>query len=267
MEEISPARVKELWPLIYADDILAGFYSPGDGRVNPIDVTMSLAKGARMGGAQIFEETPVIGFRKEGHRVTTVITTRGEIQADIVVNCAGMWARQIGEMVGVKVPLQPTEHYYLITEPIGGVDPELPVLVDLDRYAYYREEVGGILLGLFEPASAPWAVEGVPENFIFGEIQPDWDRMMPYVEEAMKRIPVLENARIQKFFCGPESFTPDLEPMMGLAPELDNFYVAAGFNSLGILMGGGAGRIRPRGPQDVGVVKPRGGRNTPPGGG
>lgn len=243
MEEISPARVKELWPLIYADDILAGFYSPGDGRVNPIDVTMSLAKGARMGGAQIFEETPVIGFRKEGHRVTTVITTRGEIQADIVVNCAGMWARQIGEMVGVKVPLQPTEHYYLITEPIGGVDPELPVLVDLDRYAYYREEVGGILLGLFEPASAPWAVEGVPENFIFGEIQPDWDRMMPYVEEAMKRIPVLENARIQKFFCGPESFTPDLEPMMGLAPELDNFYVAAGFNSLGILMGGGAGRI------------------------
>ena len=175
--------------------------------------------------------------------MTGVITDKGEIQAEYVVNCAGMWAREIGKLAGVNVPLQPAEHYYLITEAIEGVNADLPVLVDLDKYAYYREEVGGILFGLFEPVSAPWALDGIPKDFTFGEINPDWDRMMPYIEEAMKRIPVLENAGIHKFFCGPESFTPDISPMMGLAPELDNFYVAAGFNSLGILMGGGAGKV------------------------
>jgi len=241
--EITPKKFKELWPLAYTKDLLAGFYSPGDGRVNPVDVTMALAKGARKGGVQIFEETPVTGFRTEEQRVTGVVTDKGEIQAEYVVNCAGMWSREIGKMVGVDVPLQPTEHYYLITEPMEGVHPDLPVLVDPDKYAYYREEVGGILFGLFEPVSAPWALDGIPKDFTFGEIKPDWDRMMPYVEEAMKRIPGLENAGIHKFFCGPESFTPDLGPMMGLAPALDNFYVAAGFNSLGILMGGGAGKI------------------------
>ncbi|MFA9491853.1 MAG: FAD-dependent oxidoreductase [Anaerolineales bacterium] len=241
--EITPKKFKELWPLAYTEDLLAGFYSPGDGRVNPIDVTMALAKGARMGGVQIFEETPVTGFEIEDHRVNRIITERGEIQAEYVVNCAGMWSREIGKLAGVDVPLQPTEHYYLITEPVEGVHPDLPVLVDPDKYAYYREEVGGILFGLFEPVSAPWALDGIPKDFTFGEIKPDWDRMMPYVEEAMKRIPGLEKAGIHKFFCGPESFTPDLGPMMGLAPELDNFYVAAGFNSLGILMGGGAGKI------------------------
>jgi 4-methylaminobutanoate oxidase (formaldehyde-forming) len=211
--------------------------------VNPTDVTMALAKGARMGGVQIFEDTAVTGFSKEDHRVTGVITDKGEIQAEYVVNCAGMWAREVGLLAGVNVPLQPTEHYYLITEAIEGASADLPVLVDLNKYAYYREEVGGILFGLFEPISAPWALDGIPKDFNFGEIKPDWDRMMPYLEEAMKRIPALENAGIHKFFCGPESFTPDLSPMMGLAPELDNFYVAAGFNSLGILLGGGAGKI------------------------
>jgi 4-methylaminobutanoate oxidase (formaldehyde-forming) len=243
MEEISPEKVKELWPLAYTDDILAGFFTPGDGRVNPVDVTMALAKGARMGGAQIFEETAVIGIRKEGRRVTGVITEKREIQAEYVVNCAGMWGREIGKLAGVAVPLQPMEHYYMITEPIEGINADLPVLVDSDKYAYYREETGGVLFGLFEPDAAPWALNGIPKNFSFGEINPDWDRMMPYVEEAMKRIPGLETAGIHKFFCGPESFTPDLEPMMGLAPELDNFYVAAGFNSLGVLMGGGAGKV------------------------
>ncbi len=243
IEELSPEKVKELWPLAYTDDILAGFFSPGDGRVNPIDVTMALAKGARMGGVQIIEETAVTGITKKDQQVTGVITDKGEIQAEYVVNCAGMWAREIGKLAGVNVPLQPAEHYYLITEAIEGVNADLPVLVDLDKYAYYREEVGGILFGLFEPVSAPWALDGIPKNFTFGEINPDWDRMMPYVEEAMKRIPALENAGIHKFFCGPESFTPDLGPMMGLAPELDNFFVAAGFNSLGILMGGGAGKV------------------------
>ena len=243
VEELTAAQVKELWPLADTDDVLAGFYAPGDGRVNPVDVTMALAKGARMGGVQIFEETPVTGFIKQGRRVTGVKTPNGETSCEFVVNCSGMWARAVGKLAGVNVPLQPTEHYYLITEAIEGINAKLPVLVDLDKYAYYREEVGGVLFGLFEPVSAPWAINGVPDNFTFGEINPDWDRMMPYVEEAMKRIPALENAGIHKFFCGPESFTPDLGPMMGLAPELDNFYVAAGFNSLGILLGGGAGKV------------------------
>jgi len=243
MQEISPGEVKALWPLAYTDDILAGFFTPSDGRVNPIDVTMALAKGARNAGVKIFEDTPVLGFTIENRRITEVITAIGDIESEYVVNCAGMWARQIGKLAGVNVPLQPAEHYYLITEPIDGVNNELPVLVDLDKYAYYREETDGILLGLFEPVSEPWALEGIPEGFTFGEIKPNWERMSPYIEEAMKRIPVVETAGIHKFFCGPESFTPDLEPLMGLVPELDNFYVAAGFNSLGILLGGGAGKV------------------------
>ncbi|HDN04647.1 MAG TPA: FAD-dependent oxidoreductase, partial [Chloroflexi bacterium] len=243
VEELTPQQIKEIWPLAETKDVLAGFLAPGDGRVNPVDVTMALAKGARNGGVQIFEDTPVTGFEKDGHKVTKVITNKGDIEAEYVVNCAGMWANEVGKMAGVNVPLQPTEHYYLITEAIEGVDADLPVLVDMDKYAYYREEVGGILFGIFEPVSAPWAENGIPKDFIFGEINPDWDRMMPYIEDAMKRIPVLENAGIHKFFCGPESFTPDISPMMGLAPELDNYYVAAGFNSLGILLGGGAGRV------------------------
>ena len=243
VQELSPEEVKEKWPLAYTEDILAGFFSPNDGRVNPVDATMALAKGARMGGVQIFEDTPVIGISKANGKVTGVVTSKGEIKAEYVVNCAGMWAREVGKMAGVNVPLQPTEHYYLITEPVEGMDADAPVLVDLDYYAYYREETGGVLLGIFEPISAPWALDGIPEDFSFGEIPPNWDRMMPYLEDAMKRIPSLENAGVHKFFCGPESFTPDLGPMMGQSPELDNFYVAAGFNSLGILQGGGAGKL------------------------
>ncbi len=243
MVEIPTEEVKQLWPLAYTDDILAGFITAKDGRVNPIDVTMALAKGARMGGVQIYEDTPVTGFTIDNKRVTSVTTGKGEIKTEYVVNCAGMWAREIGKIAGVNVPLQPTEHYYLVTEPIEGINPDLPVLVDLDKYSYYREEVGGVLFGLFEPISEPWALNGIPKNFTFGEIKPNWDRMEPYIEEGMKRIPILKTTGIHKFFCGPESFTPDLEPLMGLAPELDNFYVAAGFNSLGILLGGGAGKV------------------------
>jgi 4-methylaminobutanoate oxidase (formaldehyde-forming) len=243
VEEISPGEIKQKWPLVDTKDMIAGFFTPGDGRVNPIDATMALAKGARMGGAQIIEEVEVTGIQQSNGRVSGVITDQGEIEAEYVVNCAGIWAHQIGKLSGVNVPLQAAEHYYLITEPIDGIHADLPVLVDLDRYAYYREETGGVLLGLFEPVAEPWALDGIPKEFSFGEIAPNWDRMLPYIEAAMQRIPVLENAGIHKLFCGPESFTPDLEPMMGPAPELDNYYVAAGFNSLGILLGGGAGRV------------------------
>lgn len=243
VEEISPAEVKRMWPLFETGDILAGFYCPDDGRTNPVDTTMSLAKGARLGGARILEQTPVTGIKQKNGRVTGVVTDKGEIEAEYVVNCAGMWARQLGKMAGVQVPLQAAEHYYLITEPIETLHANLPIVEDPMRYAYFREEVGGLMIGLFEPVAGPWGVKGIPENFAFGEIRPDWDRLMPYLEHAMERVPIAKTAGIHKFFCGPESFTPDMGPLMGESPELKNFFVAAGFNSLGILLGGGAGQI------------------------
>jgi 4-methylaminobutanoate oxidase (formaldehyde-forming) len=242
-QEISPSEVKQMWPLAETSDILAGFYTAEDGRANPVDFTMALAKGARMGGVQIFEETTVIGINQKDGRVTGVVTEKGEIEAEIVVNSAGLWGREVGKLAGVNVPLQAAEHYYLLTEPIEGVHPDLPIIEDYSRYAYFREEVGGLLVGFFEPVAAPWGLEGIPKDFSFGELKPDWDRMMPYIEIAMERVPVLKNAGIHKFFCGPESFTPDGGPLLGEAPELKNFYVAAGLNSLGILQGGGVGRI------------------------
>ncbi|MBN1148186.1 MAG: FAD-dependent oxidoreductase [Anaerolineales bacterium] len=242
-QEISPKEVKEMWPLADTRDVIAGFFCQEDGRINPIDVTMALAKGARMGGVKIFEETEVTGVKTSKGRVSGVVTDKGEIEAEVVVNAAGMWGRQVGRMAGVDVPLQANEHYYLITEPIEGVHPDLPVIEDPDHYSYIREEVGGLMVGLFEPLAAPWAVQGIPKDFAFGEIRPDWDRMMPYIEAAMERIPVSKNAGVHKFFCGPESFTPDLSLVMGEAPGLKNFYVAAGLNSLGILLGGGVGQV------------------------
>jgi 4-methylaminobutanoate oxidase (formaldehyde-forming) len=245
-EEISPAEVKKMWPLFYTDDILVGFYTPDDGRTNPVDTTISLAKGARMGGARILEETRVTGIQQDKGRVTGVVTDKGEIEAEYVVNCSGMWARELGKMAGVNVPLHAAEHYYLITEPIEGMARNLPVVEDPDIFGYYLDEMGGLLLGLFEPVAAPWGMAksgGIPEGFSFGEIAPDWDRMMPHLENAMKRIPAAREAGVHNFFCGPESFTPDMGPLMGEAPELKNFYVAAGFNSLGILLAGGAGQV------------------------
>jgi 4-methylaminobutanoate oxidase (formaldehyde-forming) len=243
IEELSPSEIKRMWPLLKTDDLLAGFYCPDDARVNPVDVTMALAKGARMGGALIFEDTKVTAIKQKNGRVTGVVTDKGGIKAEYVVNCGGMWARELGQMAGVNVPLHAAEHYYLITEPIDGIHPDLPILDDASRFAYYREETGGLLIGLFEPVAAPWGMDGIPEGFKFDELTPDWDRMMPYLERAMERIPVAETAGVHKFFCGPESFTPDQEPLMGEAPELKHYYVAAGFNSLGILLGGGVGQV------------------------
>ncbi len=243
MEEISAAEIKKMWPLFDTDDILAGFYTAEDGRTNPVDTTVALAKGARMGGARILEETPVTGIKQDKGRVTGVVTDKGEIEAEYVVNCGGIWARELGKMAGVNVPLHATEHYYLITEPLEGMYRDMPIVEDPDLFAYYRDEMGGLMLGLFEPVAKPWGMGGIPEDFSFGEIAPDWDRMMPHLELAMKRIPAAKEAGIHKFFCGPESFTPDMGPLMGEAPELRNFYVAAGLNSLGILFGGGVGQV------------------------
>jgi glycine cleavage system aminomethyltransferase T/glycine/D-amino acid oxidase-like deaminating enzyme len=242
VHEISPGEVKELFPLARVDDVLAGFYVPDDGRANPVDVTMSLARGARQQGVRIIEGVPVTGFLTRRGTVTGVRTEHGDIEAEYVVNCAGMWARELGASVGVTIPLQAAEHYYLITEPIDGVDGSLPVLEDPSSYGYFREEGGGLMLGLFEPVCAPWRVEGIPVDFSFGSLPPDWDRTAPYLEKAMQRIPVTLDAGVRTYFCGPESFTPDLQPVVGEAPELRNYFVAAGLNSIGILTGGGLGR-------------------------
>ena len=243
VQEISPTEVKDLFPLARIDDVRAGFYVAEDGRVDPVGATMALARGARQQGATLLEETPATGLIHNKGRVTGVRTAQGDIEAEYVVNCAGMWARQLGELAGVHIPLQAAEHYYLITDKIAGISGAWPIIEDPSRYGYYREEGGGLMIGMFEPVSAPWKVEGIPQNFSFGEITPDWDRMGPYLETAMGRVPVSLTAGIRKFFCGPESFTPDLSPVIGEAPELRNYFVAAGLNSIGILTAGGVGRV------------------------
>ena len=243
VQEISPAQVGELFPLARTDDLLAGFYVKEDGRADPVGVAMALAKGARQQGVTIVEGVAVTGVTKRRGAVTGVVTARGTIEAEYVVNCAGMWARQLGESAGVNIPNQAAEHYYLITERVPGLSPHWPVLEDPASYVYFREEVGGMMIGLFEPICAPWKIEGIPDDFSFGELPPDWDRMGPYVETAMKRVPITMEVGVKKFFCGPESFTPDLQPIVGEAPELKNYFVAAGLNSIGILTGGGLGRV------------------------
>jgi len=242
-EEISAAEVAAMWPQVDAKDVIAGFYTANEGKADPANVAMSLAKGARMGGVQVLEGTRVIGITQKDGRVTGVVTDSGAIEAEYVVNCAGMWGREVGAMAGVSVPLQAIEHAYLISEPFEGVSPDLPIFEDPDRFAYYREEVGGLMVGLFEPVAAPWSLDKIPDDFSFGEIPSNWDRLGPFLEYAMEILPGLENVGIRKLFTGPESFTPDNGFLMGEAPELDNFFVAAGFNSLGILTGGGAGSI------------------------
>ncbi len=243
VHEISAAQVKDLFPLARTEDILAGFYVKEDGRADPVGCTMALAKGARMQGAKIIENCGVTGILQKRGVVTGVRTAHGDIEAEYVVNCAGMWARELGALSGVNIPNQSAEHYYLITEKIAGMSASFPVLEDPESHGYFREEVGGLMVGLFEPICAPWKVSGVPADFSFGEITPDWDRMGPYVEKAMKRVPISLETGVRKFFCGPESFTPDLQPIVGEAPELRNYFVAAGLNSIGILTGGGLGRV------------------------
>ena len=243
VHEISGSEVGELFPLARTDDLLAGFYVEGDGRVNPVDATMSLARGARNQGVTIVQGVSVVDVTSERGRVTGVVTDHGSVECEYVVNCTGMWARQLGEKSGVNIPLQAAEHHYLITEPIDAIDPTWPVIEDPGNFGYYREETGGLMVGLFEPVCAPWKVGGVPGDASFVSIQPDWDRMGPYVEQAMSRVPAALDAGIRTFFCGPESFTPDLAPIVGEAPELANYFVAAGLNSIGILTAGGLGKV------------------------
>ena len=241
IELVGPEEVARHWPAAKVDDILTAAWVPDEGRANPADVTQAYAKGARMGGAQIVEGVTVTGFVTAGGRVTGVETDHGSIETETVVIAAGMWGRQLGALAGVTVPLQAAEHYYLLTDTVEWAHPDLPVVEDPDRYGYYREEAGGILVGLFEPKAAPWSLDRIPQDLGFAVLPPDWDRMAGFLSDAMDRFPSLHDAGIRQFFCGPESFTPDNGPLLGEAPELRGFFAACGLNSLGILLSGGVG--------------------------
>ncbi len=243
VEVISAAEAQAMWPLINIDDVVGAVFLPKDGQVNPIDVTQALAKGARNGGARIIEGAGVTGIRSRNGAVTGVATDRGDIAAEYVVNCAGMWGREVGRMAGVNVPLHAAEHFYIVTEPFDGMTPDLPVMRDPDNCAYFKEDAGKLLLGAFEPVAKPWGMDGIPEDFSFGQLADDFDHFEPVLEAAMRRLPALQDAGVQLFFNGPESFTPDDRYLLGPAPELENFFVAAGFNSVGIQSSGGAGRV------------------------
>jgi 4-methylaminobutanoate oxidase (formaldehyde-forming) len=240
--EVSATDVKAKWPLINVDDVVGGVWLPGDGQTNSIDTTMALIKGATQRGARVYENVRVSSIKSDRRRARGVVTNQGEISADAVVLATGLWTRALAKSCGVAAPLQACEHFYIVTEPIPGLSPNLPVLRDPDHCAYYKEDAGKLLLGAFEPNAKPWAVEGIPEDFEFGELPEDFEHFTPILEAAMRRLPALEKVGIRKFFNGPESFTPDVRYMLGEAPELERLFVAAGFNSIGIQSAGGAGK-------------------------
>ncbi|RDL46375.1 4-methylaminobutanoate oxidase (formaldehyde-forming) [Ensifer sp. M14] len=242
IEVISAKEAQDLWPVMAIDDLAGAVWLPGDGKANPIDLTQSLAKGARNRGARIIERVRVTGISVADGVVTGVETDQGTISAEIVVNCAGQWARKVGLMCGVSVPLHSAEHMYIVTGRIEGVHPDLPVMRDPDGYIYFKEEVGGLVMGGFEPEAKPWGMAGIPDDFEFALLPDDWDQFEILMQNALQRVPQLATAEVKKFYNGPESFTPDNNFMLGEAPELKNFYVGAGFNSMGIASAGGAGR-------------------------
>jgi glycine cleavage system aminomethyltransferase T/glycine/D-amino acid oxidase-like deaminating enzyme len=237
----------ELWPPMRTDDLLGAIWLPGDGKVNPTDLTQALARGARQGGATIVEGVRVIGFSTDdgvcGRRVSGVRTDRGDVEADLVVNCAGQWAKALADLVGVNVPLHSAEHFYVVTEAVEGTHPDLPIMRDPDGWTYFKEEVGGLVVGGFEPEAKPWvAPDAIPHPFEFQLLDEDWDHFSVLMDEAVTRIPALADTGIRRFYNGPESFTPDNQFVMGEAPGLRGYFVGAGFNSVGIASAGGAGR-------------------------
>ncbi|MCW2530181.1 MAG: hypothetical protein JWM76_5041 [Pseudonocardiales bacterium] len=242
-EIISPDRARELYPILETADLVGAIWLPGDGTANPTDLTMSLAKGARLRGARIVEGVRVIGISHAGGVAEGVVTDHGRIEAEIVVNCAGQWAKAIGAMAGVDVPLHSAEHFYVVTDQIGGVTRDMPILRDPDGYTYFKEEVGGLVVGGFEPQAKPWvSPDAIPYPFEFQLLDEDWEHFEILMTSAMHRIPALAQTGVKKFYNGPESFTPDNQFILGEAPGLKNFFVGAGFNSFGIATAGGVGR-------------------------
>ena len=243
MELISPAEVKKLWPLMDVSDLVGASFLPTDGQASPSDITQSLAKGARMAGAKIHEGVTVTGFEMDGNRIVAVKTTEGTIQCETVVNCAGQWARQIGAMAGIEVPLQPVKHQYIITEKLAGLATDAATIRDPDRRTYFKEEVGGLVMGGYEPDPIAWTTGDVPGDFQFKLFDDDWDHFEQHLEQAIARVPALAETGVRQMINGPESFTPDGNFILGVAPECANMFVGAGFNAFGIASGGGAGWV------------------------
>ena len=243
VDMITPDEVKALYPFLETSDLLGASWVPQDGTASPVDITSAFVKGARQRGAKCLEGIKVTAINQANGKVTGVVTDQGPIAADFVVNCAGLWGREVGKMAGVSVPLHACEHYYALTEKLDNIPSDLPVMRDHDRCAYYREDAGSIMVGAFEPNAVPWGQNGIPDNFAFEELEGHMDdQFMPVLEHAMYRVPLLQDVGWRKFFCGPESFTPDDQFHMGESPEVKNFYVACGLNSVGIQTAGGLGR-------------------------
>jgi len=241
MHLLTPQEALDLWPVMDIDDLVGAAFLPTDGQANPSDITQSLASGARKGGVQICEDTQVTGFEFDGDCIRAVQTDRGRIECAKLVICGGQWSRQLGQMAGINIPLVSVQHQYLATEKIEGVPGDLPTLRDPDRLTYFKEEVGGLVMGGYEPNPIPWAEDGIPEGFNFTLLNNDWDHFEPLMEQAIARVPALAEAGVKQMLNGPESFTPDGNFILGAAPERDNVYVGAGFNAFGIASGGGAG--------------------------
>ncbi len=240
---VTPAEIAALAPIVDVHDVVGGIHIPSDGYANAVDITQALAKGARIGGARIFENTKVTRIRHDGERVTGVDTAAGPIDADIVVLCGGMWTRDLAASIGVTVPLHACEHYYVLFEGVAGLDPSLPVLRDYDYCGYYKYDAGKLLVGAFEPNARPWGMDGIAEDFCFDEIAGDFAHFEPVLVDALRRVPALADAGIKKFFCGPESFTPDVRYHLGESPDLKGCFVAAGLNSIGLQSAGGIGKV------------------------
>ena len=242
MHLLTPAEARELWPLMDVSDLVGAAFLPTDGQANPTDITQALAKGARQGGVRIVEDCAVTGIRVKDGRAVGVVTDQGELTTEVVVNCAGQWAREVGRLAGVNVPLVSVQHQYMVTGPIDGITRGLPTLRDPDRLTYFKEEVGGLVMGGYERNPKPWAEDGIPAGFNFSLLDPDFDHFAQLMEQALIRVPALEHAGVKELINGPESFTPDGNFILGEAPEVRNFFVGAGFNAYGIAAGGGAGQ-------------------------
>jgi len=243
VQTLTPSEIASLWPGVTVSDVVGGVYLPKDGRTNPIDTTQALAKGAKSRGARIFENCAAQEILVENGKAVGVRTEFGTIRADMVVNCAGMWAHELGAKAGTTVPLHAAEHFYIVTEPMEGLHSNLPVLRDPDGCAYFKEDAGKLLVGWFEPVAKPWGMKGIPETFSFESLPDDLEHIEPLLAAAMHRTPALEKTGINLFFNGPESFTPDDRYLLGETPEVRNLFVAAGFNSIGIQSAGGAGKV------------------------
>ena len=242
-EMLTAAEAGERWPLMSTDDLVGAIWLPGDGKANPTDLTMALAKGARQRGARVVEHVQVFDVLTEDDAVVGVYTSHGDVDAEIVVNCAGQWANALAARIDVTVPLHSAEHFYVVTDQIDGIHPDLPILRDPDGYTYFKEEVGGLVVGGFEPEAKPWvAPDQIPDPFQFQLLDEDWEHFSVLMDSALERLPVLKETGIRKFYNGPESFTPDNQFILGEAPDVRGFFVGAGFNSVGIATAGGAGK-------------------------